>query len=60
SPIRHLIADLEQTREQLDDEQQAKSELQKTITKLTPEVQQWRARFESEGVARSAEFKEAK
>jgi predicted nuclease with TOPRIM domain len=49
SQIRNLTADLEQTREQLDEEQESKSELQKQLTKLNAEVQQWRSRFESEG-----------
>ncbi|CAF5173108.1 unnamed protein product, partial [Rotaria sp. Silwood1] len=49
SQIRNLTADLEQAREQLDEEQESKSELQKQVTRLTAEVQQWRARFESEG-----------
>ncbi len=50
SQIRNLTSDLEQAREQLDEEQEAKSELQKQVTKLNAEVQQWRARFESESV----------
>ena len=49
SQIRNLTADLEQAREQLDEEQEAKSELQKQVTKINAEVQQWRARYESEG-----------
>jgi predicted nuclease with TOPRIM domain len=49
SQIRNLTADLEQTREQLDEEQESKSELQKQVTKLSAELQQWRSRFESEG-----------
>ena len=49
SQVRNLTADLEQAREQLEEEQQAKSELQKNITKLTAEVQQWRSRAESDG-----------
>ena len=50
SQIRNLTADLEQTREQLDEELEAKSELQRQITKLNAEVHQWRARYESEGL----------
>jgi predicted nucleic acid-binding Zn-ribbon protein len=49
SQIRNLTADLEQAREQLDEEQEAKSEFQKQVTKLNAEVQQWRSRYESEG-----------
>lgn len=49
SQIRNLTSDLELAREQLDEEQEAKSELQKQVSRLTAEVQQWRSRFESEG-----------
>jgi chromosome segregation ATPase len=49
SQIRNLTADLDQAREQLDEEETAKSEFQKQVSKLNAEVQQWRSRFESEG-----------
>ena len=49
SQIRNLTADLEQAREQLDEEQEGKVELQRQVTKLNSEVQQWRAKYESEG-----------
>ena len=49
SQIRNLTTDLEQAREQLDEEQESKSELQRQVTKLNAEVQQWRSRYESEG-----------
>jgi chromosome segregation ATPase len=49
SQIRNLTADLEQTREQLDEEQETKIEFQRQVTKLNAEVQQWRAKYESEG-----------
>ncbi|CAF4778185.1 unnamed protein product, partial [Rotaria sp. Silwood2] len=60
SQIRNLTSDLEQAPEQLDKEQEAKTELQRQVTKLNAEVQQWRARFESEGIARGEELEEAK
>ncbi|CAF4606426.1 unnamed protein product, partial [Rotaria magnacalcarata] len=50
SQIRHLTADLEQVREQLDEEQEMKSEFQRQTAKLNVEVQQWRVRYESEGL----------
>ncbi|CAF4092732.1 unnamed protein product, partial [Rotaria sordida] len=46
--IRYLTSDLEQVREQLDEEQEAKIELQRQVTKLNAEVQQWRAHFQSQ------------
>ena len=49
SQIRNLTGDLEQTREQLEEEQEMKSDLQRQVTKLNAEVHQWRSRYESEG-----------
>ena len=49
SQIRNLSADLDQAREQLDEEQESKADLQRQVTKLNAEVQQWRAKYESEG-----------
>ena len=44
-----MTADLEQAREQLDEESESRTELQRQVTKLSSEVQQWRSRYESEG-----------
>ena len=44
-----MTADLEQTREQLEEEQEGKADLQRQVLKLSSEVQQWRSRYESEG-----------
>jgi len=44
-----LTADLDQAREQLEEEQEGKVDLQRQVTKLNAEVQQWRSRYESEG-----------
>ena len=60
SQIRHLTADLEQTREQLEEEQEAKVDFQRQVMKLNGEVQQWRGRYECEGLARAEELEEAK
>jgi predicted nucleic acid-binding Zn-ribbon protein len=49
SQIRNLTADLDQAREQLDEEQEAKADLQRQVTKISSELQQWRSRYESEG-----------
>jgi myosin heavy chain 6/7 len=45
-----LTSDLEQAREQLEEEQEGRSELQKQVTKLSAEISQWRSRYESEGL----------
>jgi len=49
SQIRNLTADLDQAREQLEEEQEARADFQRQISKLNSEVQQWRSRYESEG-----------
>jgi len=49
SQIRNLTADLEQAREQLEEEQEGKADLQRQVAKFSSEVQQWRSRYESEG-----------
>ena len=49
SQIRNLTADLDQTREQLEEEQEGRADLQRQVSKLSSEVQQWRSRYESEG-----------
>ncbi|KAL3101299.1 hypothetical protein niasHT_028055 [Heterodera trifolii] len=47
-------------REQLDDEQEGKAECLRQISKLNAEIQQWKARFESEGLVKMEEIEEAK
>ena len=49
SQIRNLTADLDQAREQLEEESESRTDLQRQVTKLNSEVQQWRSRYESEG-----------
>ncbi|CAF4629217.1 unnamed protein product, partial [Rotaria magnacalcarata] len=49
SQIRNLTADLDQAREQLEEEQEGRTEFQRQVSKLNAEVQQWRSRYESEG-----------
>lgn len=47
-------------REQLEEEAEGKAELQRHISKLNGEIQQWRARFESEGLSKVDEIEDAK
>lgn len=47
-------------REQMDEEGEGKGELQRQISKLNAEIQQWKARFESEGLAKVDEIEDAK
>lgn len=47
-------------REQLDEEQEGKAESLRQVSKLNAEIQQWKARFEGEGLVRLEEIEEAK
>lgn len=44
----------------MDEEQDSKTELQRLVSKANAEAQQWRARYEGEGMNRSEELEEAK
>ena len=58
--VRNLGADLDSAREQLEEEQESKSEVQRQLAKAHAEVQQWRSKFEGEGIGRSEELEEIK
>jgi predicted nucleic acid-binding Zn-ribbon protein len=60
SEVRNLNSDLDALREQLEEEQDGKSDLQRQLSKANSEAQQWRAKFEGEGTARAEESEEAK
>lgn len=47
-------------REQLEDEQGAKAELQRALYNANSQVVQWRAKYETEAVLRIEELEEAK
>lgn len=44
----------------IDEESEGKTELQRQMSKLNAEIQQWKARFESEGLAKLDEIEDAK
>jgi myosin heavy chain 6/7 len=48
----------QQMRDQLEEEQEAKSELQRQLSKAHAEAQQWRAKYEGEGLLRADEVEE--
>ena len=50
----------QQLRDTLEEEQEAKTEMQRQISKANAEATAWRARFEGEGVNRSEEIEEAR
>lgn len=60
SDVRNLNADIDTLREQLEEEQESKSDMQRQLSKANTEVQMWRAKFEGEGTARAEELEEAK
>lgn len=50
----------QQLREALEEEQDSKTELQRQISKANAEAQQWRARYEGEGINRAEELEDAR
>ncbi|XP_076373054.1 myosin heavy chain, muscle-like isoform X2 [Tachypleus tridentatus] len=57
---RNLEHELDGLKEQLEEEQESKNDLQRQLSKANAEVQQWRNKFESEGLARVEELEDAK
>lgn len=47
-------------REQYEDEQEAKAELQRALSKANAEVAQWRTKYETDAIQRTEELEEAK
>ena len=60
SEMRNMHSDLDGIREQLEEEQEARSDLQRALSKANTEAQQWRAKYESEGTSRAEELEESK
>jgi len=56
--LRNLMADLDALREQLEEEQDAKADMQRQLSRANAEAQQWRAKYESEGLAKADELEE--
>lgn len=52
--------DCEALKEQLDEEQESKQELQRIISKLNSEVTHWRSRHESDAIQHADELEETK
>jgi len=44
----------------LDEESESKNEAARQVSKANAEIQQWRAKFESEGMQKANELEEAK
>lgn len=52
--------DADLLREQYEEEQEAKAELQRSLTKTNAEVAQWRTKYETDAIQRTEELEEAK
>ncbi|KAK4305104.1 hypothetical protein Pmani_022980 [Petrolisthes manimaculis] len=57
--IRNLEHDIDGLREQLQEESDGKADVQRQLSKTNAEAQMWRAKYESEGVARAEELEAA-
>lgn len=60
SENRNLSSDVNNIRDQLEEEQDGRSALQRQLSKASNEAQQWRAKFETEGAARTDELEDAR
>ena len=58
SQVSNYQLECQQMREQMEEEQDAKSELQRLVSKANAEAQQWRAKYEGEGLLRAEELEE--
>ena len=52
--------DLDLLREQYEEEQEAKGELQRSLSKANAEVALWRTKYETDAIQRTEELEEAK
>lgn len=52
------MVDLDGLREQLEEESDAKTDLQRQLSRANAEANQWRVKFESEGMSRAEELEE--
>lgn len=52
--------DIDNIREQLEEEAEAKADIQRQLSKANADAQLWRTKYESEGIARVEELEEAK
>jgi len=58
--LRALESEKDSLRDHLEEEAEAKAELQRLLSKSNNECQQWRAKFESEGLGKMEEYEEQK
>ena len=60
SQLRQSQADCDQLRDSLEEEMEARAEVQRQMTKVNGELNQLRAKFDGEAVQRAEELEEAK
>lgn len=60
SQLRNYQHEADTLRDHLEEESEGKSEMQRLLSKANAEVQQWRAKYESEGLAKAEELEEAR
>lgn len=58
--LRNFQHETDTLREQLEEEAQARDEANRQMAKANAEIQQWKAKFESEGLAKAEELEDAK
>lgn len=58
--FRNLEHDMDTLREQLEEETEAKADLQRQLSKVNAEAQLWRNKYESEGLTRLEELEDSK
>ena len=58
--FRNLEHEIDNIREHLDEETEAKADLQRQLSKANAEAQLWHTKYEAEGLARIEELEEAK
>ena len=58
--FRNLEFQIDNLREHLDEEVECKADLQRQLSKANADIQVWRTKYETEGVARIEELEEAR
>lgn len=58
--MKNLEVDLEQANESLEEEQEARSDLEKELSKAKSEAASWKRKFDEEGTAKSEELESAR
>lgn len=51
---------MDAVREQLEEEQEARADVQRQLSRANAEAQEWRSKYEGEGMARAEELEDAK